>query len=141
MNKQALPPRRGAALLIVITLLLLVSVGIGLALRTNIAARREARRAAAGIQAEYLANAGFDLAAARLQTAPAYTGETWNISAEQLTGRDAAQVVVEVAADPENVSARRVTVVAEYPLGESSLQHRHRLVRTWKPSVPTAATP
>ncbi len=134
-------PRRGAALLIVITLLLLVGVGIGLALRTNIAARLEARRAAAGIQAEYLARAGFDLAATRLQTAPAYTGETWRIPAEQLTGRDAAQVVIEVAVDPENTSARRVTVVAEYPQGESSLKHRHRLERSWKPSVPSAAMP
>ncbi len=141
MNKQRVQPRRGVALLIVITLLLLIGVGIGLALRTNITARLEARRAAAGVQAEYLANAGFDLAAARLQTAPDYTGETWDIPAAQLTGRDAAQVVVEVAADPVDSNARRVTVVAEYPAGESPLKHRHRLVRTWKPPVPPAATP
>lgn len=141
MRKQRVQQRRGAALLIVITLLLLVGVGIGLALRTTIAARREARRAAAVTQAEYLAGAGFDLAAARLQTARDYSGETWNISAAQLAGRDAAQVVIEVAADPENNSARRVTVVAEFPFGESPLKHRYRLVRTWKPPVTTAATP
>ncbi len=48
-----------------------------------------ARRTARRLQAEYLAVAGYDLAAAATDTADAnYTGQTWDVAAEELGGQD-----------------------------------------------------
>jgi type II secretory pathway component PulK len=134
MNKPP-RPRRGAALLIALTALILVAVAISLALRTNLTARREARRAAAALQAEYLANAGLELALAQLETSPEYSGEVWQVAGEVLAGRDTAQVTIEIAAESTDETARRIVVVAEFPTGDSPLKHRHRLERLWKPTV------
>lgn len=137
MSRPRAPHRRGTALLIVLTLLILVTVAISLAVRTNLTARRAARHEAVALQAESLANAGGELAATQLQASAAYAGEVWQVPAEELGGRDTAQVTIEVAADPVDASAKMITVVAEYPAGDSPLKHRHRLVRPWKPQATT----
>ena len=143
MNNYRPWRRRGVALLIVLTTLMLAGVAISLVLRANLTARAESRRAAARLQAEYLAVAGYELASERLRADANYSGETWQVSAEELGARDAATVAIEVAADPSEAAARLVTVVADYPADHAAPdQNRHRLTLSWKsPASPESSSP
>lgn len=135
MNNHPFMRRAGVALLIVLTALVVVGASISLALRANLAARAEARRTARRLQAEYLAVAGYDLAAAQLAADANYTGQTWDLAAEELGGQDRAVVVIEVAASAVGERTRAVTVVADYPAEAASVdRERHRFVMLWQPA-------
>lgn len=97
---------------------LALASAIGLAvLKTTSAQHRQARFEQFRAQSTWLAEAGVERAAARLARDAAYGGETWNVEAERLDGRHAGRVVVEVAADPQGESIRRIVVVADFPAG------------------------
>ncbi len=132
MNKRIPFARRGAAILIVLVVLLLLGVAMSLALRANLTARAEARRAAARLQAEYLATAGLELATAKLADDATYSGETWQASAADLVGPGNAKVSIEVSNDASNPESRLITVVATYPAdGDVWRRHHHRISYKW----------
>lgn len=141
MNKHVAMTRRGAAVLVVLVVLMLLGVAVSLALRANLAARAESRRAAARLQAEFLATGGLELAAARLGGDANYAGETWNVAANELGGSESAEVSIEVAMDASHPGDRQITVLAVYPAGgDAWRQQRLRRSFSWSPSH-TLGTP
>jgi Tfp pilus assembly protein PilX len=108
----------GVLVCFVVASLLLVSW-----LKTVSFERQQGRAAGDRLQAEWLAEAGIDRAAARLAEKADYAGETWNISAEELSARDAAAVEIRVAAVADHPDRRTIEVVADYPV---ELVHRAR---------------
>jgi len=124
--------RRGAAILIVLAILAVFGVALAMAMRANLAARAESRRALQRLQAEYLATAGLDVARERLSTDNAYTGETWQVAAEELGGRDRAEVTIDISPVADRPNERRVSVVATYPIDDERWrQQRYRLEHIW----------
>lgn len=82
-----------------------------LALTGNRLVLQEHRRS----QCDWLVDAGRALALSRLRNDPKYTGETWNISAEQLEGSDPGEVVIEV--QPVADSKPQIRVIGRFPKG------------------------
>jgi type II secretory pathway component PulK len=112
-NDGLRPARRGASLLsamiVLIILSFVTSAVIGLIGTRRGRDEDRSRRA----QARWLAEGGAERASAKLAADPAYGGETWDVPAEALDGRHAAEVRIAVA--PAAAGARRVTVTARYP--------------------------
>jgi len=67
------------------------------------------------IQAGWLAESAVQRACARLSTETSYRGETWNISAQDIGGRDAATVAIRVDDVAGKPDRRTVHVQADYP--------------------------
>lgn len=114
-NRRQRLPRRGVLLVIALICLLIVSM-IGMTvLRTAATQRRQTLREQLRIQADWLAEAGLERAAARWAADADYDGETWQIPASELDGRHAAVVRITLRpmkADPER---RMVSITAEFP--------------------------
>lgn len=74
-------------------------------------------------QCEWMLQSGWSLAVSRLRENPSYTGETWDVAADQLGGSDLGQVVIEVTAADTGATnaARLVRIVARYPLKSTRL--------------------
>ncbi|MEN6448911.1 MAG: hypothetical protein ABFC96_00330 [Thermoguttaceae bacterium] len=82
--------------------------------RLAFTARRAAETQQWAVQAQWLAEAGLDRAAARLQQQPDYSGETWRISASELAGKQAAVVKIRVDGIAD-LAPHRIYVEADYP--------------------------
>jgi hypothetical protein len=69
------------------------------------------------VQAQWLAEAALERAAARLRADAEYGGETWNISAVELGGEKAALVEIRVESvdDDESSDKLVILVTADYP--------------------------
>ena len=67
------------------------------------------------LQAQWLAEAGVERAAARLSADANYRGETWTISAKELAGANDGAVRINVEKDAGRANRRRVSVEADYP--------------------------
>ena len=66
------------------------------------------------IQANWLAESAFERAAAQLRRDSTYRGERWRIESDQLAGRGAADVVIEIATPNSSLPAT-VRVTVRYP--------------------------
>jgi Tfp pilus assembly protein PilX len=113
---RAKPPR-GMISVAALVCLLVMTLICGSLLRTIQTQRALVRSEERRLQAEWLAESGLERAYVRLANDPAYTGETWTLSADQLGGMDAGSVTISVGAGPEHggVSQRLVSVQADYP--------------------------
>jgi Tfp pilus assembly protein PilV len=109
--------RRGVALIYAMIALLLASVIGAALLKTALAQRRQARHEQNRAQSAWLAESGVDRAAAMLVRDANYKGETWNVTAAELGGNLAGQVVIAVAPVSTDLNRRQVTVVADFPVG------------------------
>lgn len=118
--------RHGAILVATLICLMLISLLLGSILKTTVMYRRQVQRQDAQLQAVWLAESGFERAAAKLRSDPAYAGETWELPAELLDGRHAGEVVIRIEAAEESPS-RNVTVTARYPAElDQSIHHTLR---------------
>jgi hypothetical protein len=83
--------------------------------RTAIRAHRQQRVFERQQQARWLVEAGIERAVARLAGADDYTGETWNLTAQELAGPHGAAVAIQV--EPVGGAPRRriVRVQVDYP--------------------------
>jgi hypothetical protein len=97
-------------------------------LKTAALERRQLQARQDRVQAEILADAGLDRAAAQLLSAGNYSVETWQIGPESLAGRGAATVTIHVEPVPENAAARIVHAVAEYPVGGAERVRRSKQI-------------
>ncbi len=116
-------PRHGAALIFAMIALLIVSMIGGGILNLTVAQHRQAQQEQVRLQAEWLADAALERAAARLAQSADYTGETWHISAAALGGDAPGRVQIDVARRPDRPGLRALTIVASYP-GESPQRAR-----------------
>lgn len=129
--------RSGTTILIVVVALSVVSLLAVTVTASVLQLRRLHDAAARRLQAEWLCESALDRAAARLTTNPAYPGETWRLTRNDLglpadaageAGAEIARVEILVQPVPDRPKLRRVEARAEYPLN-----HREpaRVVREW----------
>ena len=92
--------RKGAAMIVVLVGLA-VATTIFLSVLKLIAVQRQSvELQARQIQAGWLAESAVQRAAARLSAEAGYRGETWNISAQEIGGRDGATIAIRVDERP-----------------------------------------
>jgi hypothetical protein len=118
--------RRGAILIIILVCFTLAAAMFVVLARLAATARNAAEQQHWSVQAQWLAEAGFERAAARLIGPPGYSGETWTIPPAQLSGRDGAVVKIRVEKIAGKTARRRVEVEASYP---DDPVHRSRCTR------------
>lgn len=121
---------RHGMVLIAVMVFLLIAVMMVLAwLRVAALERRTFRALVQRSQAEWLAESAIDRAVIQLKIDPEYKGETWNLSAEELQGKDAATVVIEVAPVEEQSKSRKITVQADYPIEPERRNRRTKTIQ------------
>lgn len=93
-------------------------------------------------QCEWLIESGWSLAKSRLSQQAEYSGETWNVPAEEFGGIHAGQVVIKVSApeaapeasaETSSETARNIEIQARFPV-DSTQQVKLSATRAWKPS-------
>ena len=118
-TNSSMERRRGlvsVAVLIALFVIGLVCAGL---LKVALGRRAEVGREERRAQAAWLAGSGVDRAVVRLGASVDYTGETWEIPADDLGGRGAATVAIEVEKVADRPDRRKVSVRADYPSGSS----------------------
>jgi Tfp pilus assembly protein PilX len=118
--------RRGAVLVAVLVVMMVCSLLFGAMLRTNRDEHRLLRIYQQRLQAQELAQAGLERAAARFARDAAYDGEVWQLSAAELAGSEAAAVTIEIEPVTDRPRRRRATVLVDYPQAlQRRIRHRH----------------
>ena len=131
--------RRGVVLMSVLVCMAVAMLLFAAWLKTAAMERRQLRTQQDRLQAEILADAGLDRAAAQLLSAGDYSGETWQVGPEALAGRGAATVTIQVDSPKETPSSRKVHVVAEYPVVGAARVRRSKQITVVLPD--TGETP
>lgn len=117
---------RGGTVLVAVLVCLLVVMGIlGNMLQGTLLAHRQLHRERDLRQTELLLQAGSDRAVSLLQSDKDYVGETWNLPAETFGDRGEGRVTIQIS-PIDKQTARRVQVVAEFPLGGEASIRRSR---------------
>lgn len=114
--------RLGASIIIVIAFYAIAMTMIGIWMRSALRQHQVVRRWHEKTQALWLAEAGVGRAVARLQADRDYRGERWQIAANQLDDRLAAEVEIRVEAEKDAneimVTGFRIVAVARLPAGD-----------------------
>jgi Tfp pilus assembly protein PilX len=113
--RQIRGKRRGVVLILVLACLAIASVLLLTGIKLALSSHRVQRTFGWSVQARLLAESGLERAAAQLAADPDYKGETWKISAKDLSGDEAGTVKIEVKPVPENDNRRLVKVEADFP--------------------------
>ena len=117
-RRHQLPHRRcGAIMVVVMVCLVLATLMLASLLRVAVVQRRQVQREEARVQARWLVESGLSRAAGRLAAEADYTGETWVVSADELTGQGEGEVRIRVSRRGDEEPARTVRVDAVYPTG------------------------
>jgi hypothetical protein len=110
------PARRGAILVVIIVCFVVAATLFVLLARSAVADRRAAETRYWSVQAQWLAEAALERAAARLATDAKYDGETWTVPAEQFGGDRGGVVTIGLdSSDTDHPGRRLVRVEARYP--------------------------
>jgi hypothetical protein len=116
-TQQPANRRRGSVMVGAAVCLLLATVLLASALKLANTGRRQVRRDQLQLQANWLAEAGLERAASRLDTEAGYQGEIWKIAADDLDGQHAGEVLIKMSPEGNVEGARVVIVEARYPVG------------------------
>ena len=121
--------RQGTTIIVVIAFYAVAVTLFAVWIRTTLSHQRQARFWHEKVQATWLADAGMRRAAARLTIDPDYSGEHWQIEADQLGSNQAAAVEIrieKIESPSETIklvdgTANRVRIVtiAELPVGNN----------------------
>jgi hypothetical protein len=125
-TQPLLSRRRGSIMIGAAICLLLATMLLASALKLASTGRRQVRQDQLRMQANWLAEAGLERAAARLEAEAGYQGETWKIAANDLDGQHAGQVVIKVDPAEDAEDLRTVIVEASYPAGATPSATRTR---------------
>ena len=125
-TQRLLSRRRGSIMIGAAICLLLATMLLASALKLASTGRRQVRQDQLRMQANWLAEAGLERAAARLEAEAGYQGETWKIAANDLDGQHAGQVVIKVDPAEDAEDLRTVIVEASYPAGATPSATRTR---------------
>lgn len=115
MRKNSARRRNGLVLAIALVAIAIASVVLLAIVKTAVAERRAMDVRQWQAQALWLADSGLERAAARLAADPDYRGETWHVPADELDGKAAAVVRIEIEPDGAIESRRQIRVQADYP--------------------------
>lgn len=126
--------RRGAIVLIPMLCLILALAVIGGLLKQTSIELKQLKKEQYLVQANWLANAAAQRAVIELENQKNYTGETWNLSPEQITGTLPGSVKIEI--QPSEIKDQSVIIrtIASYP---SDSVDQVRVIREW-PAKPNA---
>ena len=113
--RRVRPRRRGVALFGVMICFIAISLLTVSWFKSVNIERQQLRTVQRRLQVDWLAEAALDRAVARLADKPAYRGETWRLSAAELSGHAAASVAIEVKPVAGRPNRRRIEIVADYP--------------------------
>jgi type II secretory pathway component PulK len=127
MNGKQANRRRGTVLIVALVCLVVIMALIGGLLRGTLRARRQLHAERDKRQAELLLRAGIDRAAFRLAKEADYHGETWDLPAESIAGKNAGQVTIEATREAAG-QVWKLHVVAEYPVGSDLSVRRSRTI-------------
>ena len=120
-------PRRGIVLIALMIFLAVATMLVLSWLKIAGLERRQLRSLQERAQAEWLAESALERAAARLSADPEYTGETWKLTPDELSGRDEAEVLIRVEPVADESQNREIVVRADYPV---AADRRHRRTKT-----------
>jgi type II secretory pathway pseudopilin PulG len=116
ISRDARPIRRRALVSVAVLIALIIIAIIGAALlKVAFARRAEVMAQERRIQTAWLAESGLERASSRLAAAIDYTGETWEIPTEDLGGRGAGTVLIQVEKVADQPDRRKIRVQADYP--------------------------
>ena len=118
--------RHGIVLLVILAGLAIAGVVIFSVLKSAAAQRELLQTQYRQAQAAWLADSALERAAARLAADPAYRGETWTVTAAELTGTAGGRVVIVVEPVAGEPARRRVRAAADYP-DSPQFRARHTL--------------
>jgi hypothetical protein len=107
--------RSGAVLIVVLVCFAVATVLFVLLARQAVAERHMAETRLWTLQAQWVAEAALERAAARLAAEPNYAGETWTIPAAEFVGTDGARATIQVETVADQPNRRLVRVEANYP--------------------------
>jgi hypothetical protein len=110
--------RPGIVLIVVLAVLAVATLTFVSVARLALAQRQQARVEWWKLQADWLAEAGLERAAATLKLNPAYQGETWKLAPDDLGGPEGGAVVitVEPAPRPDRRTIRAEAVDPDDPI-------------------------
>jgi Tfp pilus assembly protein PilX len=129
--------RRGGGLVVALVTLLVVTSLMGSLIRSLLVEMRQSRHEAADLQAQWLAEAALDRAAAKLRSQADYAGETWNVDFSPTaanSGGSSGVVEIHIERGAEERPAR-VSVEARYP---DDPRRRAKVERVWQ--IPSQKT-
>ena len=112
--------RSGVALLTAIVCLAVIAIIGGVLVKVMVAQRQQTRIEERMLQAQWLAEAGLERAAAKLADSTDYAGETWQIAATEFAGRGEATVKITVESVTGKLNKRQVKVQADFPADSSA---------------------
>lgn len=115
-ERHRITSRRGAVMVLVMVCLLGVSMLAATLLRLAVAQQRQLRMEGRRLQAEWLAEAALERAAAMLRRDPAWSGDEWTLSADVLPEGGTVVTRVEPAAAAEG--GWQVAAAASVPAGD-----------------------
>jgi Tfp pilus assembly protein PilX len=107
--------RRGAALITAIVCLAVIAAICGSLIKVVHAQRLLTRTEERKLQAEWLAEAGLERAAAKLARSQDYSGEIWQVAATEFAGRGSGSVKITVEKIADQPAKRVVRVQADFP--------------------------
>ena len=112
--------RTGSLLVCVMVCLGVVVALMASSLKTVLMAQRQSRVERQARQADWLLQAAAERAAYAWRTSADYQGETWLIPADEISGTDPGQVVIEVRAKAAASAPAEWHVTARYPWGSAT---------------------
>jgi hypothetical protein len=107
--------RRASVLLVILICFVVAAAMFVMLARQAIAERRAAEAQLWTAQAQWIAEAAIERAAARLTADAKYPGETWTIAAAEMGGKQGAQVRIHVEPIAGRPDSRLLRVEADYP--------------------------
>lgn len=119
---------KGVALIVVLIGMAVTTVIFLSVLKLMAVQRQSVELQIRQIQAGWLAESAVQRTTARLSAEATYRGETWNLSAEELGGRDGASIAIHVEDFPGKPDRRTIHVVADYPADPSRRARQSREV-------------
>ena len=127
VSGSALRPR-GAVLVAVMICLAVAMVILATRLRAAVAERRQISRIEQDAQADWLAESAIARGASRLAAEPAYRGETWKLTPDELHARGTGAVVISVEDVKDQPRRRLVRVQASLGTEPTQLSRRSKQV-------------
>jgi hypothetical protein len=117
--RRSVVRRRGAAMVYVLILLLVISMVGTTLVRATIAQHRQRLRDELRAQTVRLMEAGWNRAVNKLAEQPDYAGEIWRLGPDVFGADRRAEVRIDIVSAESAPNQRRLTVIAEYPVGET----------------------
>lgn len=118
--------RQGSVFPILLISLLLVSATAAVLVKTTLTQRSIVRSEELRLQADWLVHSATARAAAALAADATWTGETWQIPADQLGQSHGATVDIAISLSDQNPNRHQADITVNYP---SQGEHRVRLSR------------